>query len=326
MRFLPLTLGFLLVGLSNYVVAQSPTPSPKQFVEEREFWDKLEDAYKAGLPTRDFSALKKLLEERFADPRETIRDGTLRWLGRHYNELTVDELSEFFQIYWRLQPDDSRSEGLRQVLAKCRLERSSRAERARVYWQALRDGNVDIGGPKPLTWMEALGKAAGGGMDEFRAAIEQRAAEVDALHGQKGTKWSDSLLWELTLRSGAQDEIDADRIAAERIAGMPTSRVAGLMQDDVAFRGVVENLARVVCEEGKPISEPCHNLALTYLKLEQCTEQERREARVQQGSSPKALDDHRAGSSEWLVALRRFTEVAATEIRREPNPRPPENK
>jgi hypothetical protein len=326
MRSLPLTVGVLLVGLSSYGVAHSPTPVPKQFVEEREFWDKLEDAYKAGRPTRDFSALKEVLEERFADRRETIRDGTLRWLGKHYNDLTVDELSEFFQIYWRLQPDDSRSDGLRHVLAECRLAHSSRAERASVYWQALRDRKVDIGGPQPLTWMEALGKAAGEGMDEFRAAIEQHAAEVDALPGQKGTKWSDSLLWELTLRSGAQDEIDAHKLAAQRILGMPTTKVAGLMEDDPAFRGVVENLARVVCEEGRPISEPCRNLASTYLRLEQYSEQKQGEAQAMQSSAPKALDKHQSGSSDWLAALRRATEVAATEIRSEPSPRPTKNR
>jgi hypothetical protein len=325
MRILPLPLGFLLVGLASFVVAQPPTP-PKGFLEKRAYWDKLEEVYQAGLRTHDFSALKELLEERFADPRETMRDGTLLWLGKHYNELTCDELSELFQIYWRLQPKDSRSDGLRQVLAKCRLERSSRTERASVYWKAIRDGKLDIGGPSPLTWMEALADAVGDGMDEFRPVIEQHAAELDALPGQKGVKRSEALLWSLRLRSGAEDAVDARRIAAKRISEMPVAKVAGLMRDDSAFRSVVLTLAPTVCVVGKPISEPCHDLASTYLKLEQYTQENEQGADTLRNASPEALGNRPGGPPDWLLTLRHVTEVAATKIRNESIERKPERK
>jgi hypothetical protein len=324
-RHLSGVLGLSLIGLASFVVAQTPTP-PKGFLEERAYWDKLEEVYQAGLRTRDFSALKELLEERFADPRETMRDGTLLWLGKHYNELTCDELSELFQIYWRLQPKDSRSDGLRQVLAKCRLERSSRAERASVYWKAIRDGKVDIGGPSPLTWMEALADAVGDGMDEFRPVIEQHAAELNALPERKGVKRSEALLWGLRLRSGAEDAVDARRIAAKRISEMPVAKAAGLMRDDLSFRFEVENLANTVCEVSRPISEPCHDLASTYLKLEQYTQENEQGADTLRNASPEALGNRPGGPPDWLITLRRSTEVATTAIRSERGPRQRQNK
>jgi hypothetical protein len=104
---------------------------------------------------------------------------------------------------------------------------------------------------------------------------------------------------------------------------MPTGETARLMQEDSAFRVVVEGLARVVCEVGRPISEPCRNLASTYLRLQQYSEQAQREAQAMQSSGPKAPDSHRTGSADWLSALRRSTEVAVTQIQSEPSPRPP---
>ena len=311
-------MGAILVGHVSAAVASSP----RGFLGERCFPERpvpcLTPLYEKLKATRDFSALKKEIRERFATGDERVRDATLGWIELKRTELTDAETADFEELYLEAVPNGPGSRGLRNHVATLRLSQLSQSQRAKIYWEAVRNGSVDIGGVDPLVRTVALSRAAGEGLTEFEGTIREYTKEINAGEDNIIDGHLDGrLLWQLKLRAGAEDAKDAEVRAAGRMAEMEDTTFRDLVTKDANFRGVVQVFQEDVCnlETGRARNaDACKGMARVYLKQDALQRRlTQRAATATPGSEPKSEQTE----PDWLVRLRTATREQVFAARQE---------
>jgi hypothetical protein len=284
----------VLVSVCHVSIADSLVSPPAE--------QRLNEALRAGRQRGDVSALVGEMERLFRSEDKHMQVAGLAWIGHHERELSPGELIRLAGAYMAARPNDRTSKELDDSVAGWRLEAMPRQARTAIYWRAVREGRVDIGSSAPLVRGSALGRAAREGLVEFEGAIHEYAAELDRAKLVRGGTVSEQLLWELRLRSGAEDSRSADRRASQRLAEMEPAALADLMTKDDAFRDVVLRLADAHC--GKYFrTESCSDLAHVYSRQEEYWASNSRT--VVEGKTPSSQDD--GDQPQWLSVLRRKT-------------------
>jgi hypothetical protein len=246
----------------------------------------------------------------FASEDGTVRRTAISWIGRHDNEISAGQTIAWFEAFLAAQPDDVMARSLRNAIADRRLASLSREERARLYWMAVREGSVDIGGSDRLLRSVALGRAAVDGLEEFEPAIRAYGGQPDIGSPFPSSQRSEELIWYVRLRTGARDRRDAERLHAERLAQMDPEELADRMTKDLDFQHATMGLMTSVCEKYK-IRPPCVDLARAVLlqnDLANRRGQVHRElGSVEQGKQTTAWPS-------WLEKLHAGTEGVRTKL------------
>ena len=270
---------------------------------------RLEAALKTGLEMKDFTSLQAEVVRQFVLPHEGEREAVLGWLGTHEFEIGTERVIEYGELYRKMYPTGETTENLKSSIADRRLRSATREERARVYWEAVRRGEVDYGARFMMPRSVAIGRACSEGLEEFADAARTYAVELDDLGGVPGVRRSRVAQWNLRFRHSARDGDDALRLHAERLLEMEPKEVADLMSTDLDFRQATLWLVEGACpgESRKPVTEACRALG----RLFESQEKLRKEGwKPPQPQFPPDLAKAGIAQVNWMSRLEGWTSEA----------------
>ncbi len=215
--------------------------------QQRAQWSRLDAALAKRAARGELSELARELEEVFGSADPAMAQLGLAWIGRNQGAFTLEEESALYDVFARARPEDPMVVRLRERLALRRLAATSKANRAKVYWDAVQRGRARVPGGPALARTTALGMAAADGLEEFETAIQAYAKDLNATILHKGYTETDYWLWILRLRSGASDREQAVQKHMDRLVEMDSAQFASQMDSDLAFREAAINTAAAAC-------------------------------------------------------------------------------
>ncbi len=282
----------------------------------------IEAAYQAGKASGDFSRVREELIKVFKDPDADVQGAGLTWIGRHLQDLTSAQQREFRLLLPEVNPSSTIGREVRASVAGEEFQELPQRERERWYWQAVRGGKVFDEGVYDLPRALAISLAVLEGLESFAPLVAQYADEINSSRPHSAVKDSETLAWHARLRAGAKSRVEANRQEIARFGGMDDATFGGLMDSDLAFRGVVDSDLSVSCHDGQ--SDQCLELAgLTERQIERYKRRHGGSAEGVYLGPPSDIGTH---PETWLERMAMWTYDARSKLQREKYRPTPKNR
>ncbi len=251
--------------------------------------------------------VRRLLSGYLTSEDQFVRRDALAFLRDYARKGEIDPRSFKSELEALDTLPDTRNEG-KALLEQWAFERWPRADRERVYREALVNGSAIVGEAYEIGRGLAIGLAAHDGcsdlMDLMRMAHQM----------ERGDDLGFEILMVLVdLRAGFGDTPEGNRGAVERLAATPTPRLYEHLRDQEAWREALARVASAVCSKDRDPGA-CHK-ASTVVRDVILFAQEEDRAHLNPFDRDNPNDPERLKRFQWYAGVKRgFEDCTSCEL------------